>query len=223
MTGPKHLWSGDWERESADAADGLAGLAPSVAPPDPTAPPPDDGHRASAARLTRSGAIASVLAVLVIAGAAVALTVGGGKDNHPPARTATTPTVQSPFPQSLFPQQQTTPQTTPQAITPTPTQTVPSSVPNQPTVDWLGMEIINGANGTVNVETVKLGSVADTAGFEPGDIITAVQGRQITTAEQIRSVVANIRTGQEIVLQVDRGSSFITIALPMGAQPTTQP
>ena len=49
MRAPKHLWSGDWERESAAVADELASLEelPRVVPePAPESPRPEPGDRA---------------------------------------------------------------------------------------------------------------------------------------------------------------------------------
>jgi membrane-associated protease RseP (regulator of RpoE activity) len=39
MTGPKHLWSGDWQSESDAASDQLAGRRLKTPEPEPTAPP----------------------------------------------------------------------------------------------------------------------------------------------------------------------------------------
>ena len=95
MSGPRHLWSGDWERESADAARKRPG---------PPAPPPDTGEdellEASSSRRpsVRTVAIAATTAVVVAAAGVVLANVLGGSHNHRPEPIASVPTVTVPRP-----------------------------------------------------------------------------------------------------------------------------
>jgi S1-C subfamily serine protease len=86
MTGPKHLWSGDWEHESAHAADELAYRLPPQ-PEVPTADEPEPTRQRRWRRLLGVRQLSAVLAVLVLAGVAVAIATnsGGGSPSAPKA------------------------------------------------------------------------------------------------------------------------------------------
>src|ERR1700744_2897930 len=89
MSGPKHLWSGDWENESADTT------AQRVPPPrraEPEAPPPTP-REPRPRRQIRPWVLPVLVGVLVIAAAAFGLSkVFGGSSQHTPG-TATAPTA----------------------------------------------------------------------------------------------------------------------------------
>jgi membrane-associated protease RseP (regulator of RpoE activity) len=238
MTGPKHLWSGDWERESESAASQIGDHTPSTPPPEPSASAPDDPTEGSAwPRVTRRSVFTSV-AVVVVAIAAVALgTTLGGSTKPKPKRVAQASaqgTNPFGFPQSLFPQTNqsqgnsgnsgssgnsqpnTVPQTAPQT-----SQNTPGTATNQPTVDWLGMQIINGPNQTVVIETVSSGA-GENAGLEPGDEISTINGHSITSDSQIASAVGGVGNGHHVQVQVNRGTSVYSTTITLGAAPTTQ-
>jgi predicted metalloprotease with PDZ domain len=88
MSSPKHLWSGDWESDSAAAARERAGrripVQESVAEPDPPAPPVRPRPRARTLprpRVTRTAALA--LAALLVAAGAYSLVslIGSGSSS----------------------------------------------------------------------------------------------------------------------------------------------
>jgi membrane-associated protease RseP (regulator of RpoE activity) len=88
MTGPKHLWSGDWESESGAAT---TRPEPLVQPPEPTPPPPSPpapSFRRPRPRLPRTGLLVT-LAVLVLAGGAYA--VSSLADSGTPAEQSSQP------------------------------------------------------------------------------------------------------------------------------------
>jgi membrane-associated protease RseP (regulator of RpoE activity) len=96
MTAPRHLWSGDWRRESAEAAEELARRqGPSEepappSPPEPSGPSPWARALAYARNLSLQAALATALVVLLAAGvgyAAVSLVKGsdGGSVGTTPA------------------------------------------------------------------------------------------------------------------------------------------
>jgi len=107
------------------------------------------------------------------------------------------------------------------SVKPTP-QAAPPTFTNQPTVHWLGMQIITSPTGAV-VNTVQIGSEGDTAGFEPGDVIAAVAGSQIDSARAIRAAVAHVPLGGHVAVEIARGSTLITMAVTMQGRPTLQP
>ncbi len=216
MNGPKHLWSGDWERESAEA-EGRRANQPLPVFGQPVAPPAtgDPQSRARSARATAAGAGRGsararsrrqlVVALFVglaaaVVGIVLAYALGG-----PPKRTS----LQSSSGHSaLAPPTQTSPNSQPAQGS----QQLQSSIPPQvtgPSADWLGMQIITSPAGVV-ISTVRLGSPADTAGFEPGDQITAINGHAVSAVDQLRTDTAGLRLGSAVRIDVLRSSAVVT-------------
>lgn len=119
MSGPKHLWSGDWERDSEASTQELDAQRKAASEPGPaTQPPTPPGPNRK-----RALALAAVAAVLV-AGVAVALVTLLGPSGHH----STTPTVASAPPAT-----QTAP-TAPRAPAPTTPAPIPIPPVTIPTV-----------------------------------------------------------------------------------------
>src|SRR5436305_9051515 len=81
MTAPRHLWSGDWRRESAEAAEELARRRATshepadpqrLSPSQPSRPSPWARALAQARSLSVPAAVATAVAVLLAAGAGYA-------------------------------------------------------------------------------------------------------------------------------------------------------
>ncbi len=221
MSGPKHLWSGDWERDSAAAADNLPPApSPRAEPPNPV-PPPEPGGGTRGPQRSRILAVSALVLVIGV-GIAIAATSGGGGAKQP----ATAPTRTSSLGGSgLFPQLnpgngqtsttrvQTTPQQQPNAV----------PVPSEPTVDWLGMQIQDSTSGAPVIDTVNLSSAADTAGFDPGDQIVAINGKGISSVAAIGPAVASVGLGRQIEVVVDRGTTTVTLDAVLTSRPIKQP
>ena len=208
MSGPKHLWSGDWQRDSERAADERGTLAPL---PEPE-PEPEPQQPAVAGRQTgiprRALIYSAIIAAAVALGAGIGLAVALGGSSHRPAAKA---------------QRQYTVQTAPPTGGPSggaPLQ--PAPVTTGPTADWEGMQIVTSPAGAV-VSTVRLGSPADRAGFQPGDVFDSIGGRQINSVQDIRTATAAVRIGGGVRVELSRGSSLITVGFPLRQRPTIQP
>jgi putative serine protease PepD len=65
---------------------------------------------------------------------------------------------------------------------------------------------------------VSAGSAADSAGLKAGDVITAVDGTNVATAEKLRAIIAGHKPGDSITLTIDRGGSTKTITATLGAK-----
>jgi len=81
------------------------------------------------------------------------------------------------------------------------------------------MQIVTSPSG-VAVDAVRLGSAADSAGIEPGDVITGVAGRPINTVPQIRGATTGVKLGSHVSIQIQRDTSMITAAVTMKERPT---
>jgi hypothetical protein len=199
MSSPKHLWSGDWERESASAAADRAERLPSppVEPvlPEPPAPSQPSALARAVAALRAMGAdlrrlkrprlrpgqrrlaLMIALGALVIAGGAVALSSSGGS----------------------------------------------SPVSASGSTAWLGVQLESVPVARVLVAGVVPGSPADRAGLGAGDLIVGVDGHAVTTPGDIDSVVAGKHVGDRLALQVQRGSGSFNLEARLTAQPASYP
>jgi membrane-associated protease RseP (regulator of RpoE activity) len=253
MSGPKHLWSGDWERESEAAKRPDETRPPQTADSERPHPESQTGsgsgaHQPPSHRRSLAVPVALVLALAVITGVAFGLNAllnGGGSRTTgtvASAPTATTPAtpggmgggVQT-LPQPTAPQP-TAPQPTPQPTAPQqtgPQQTVPQTNTNPNpaaaaghggVIYWDGMQIETITPGLVVIDTVKLNSQADRANLEPGDQLVSVNGRQLSSATDIASALKGLHRGQQVPIQVVYGSSSPqSLYLILGAPPSQHP
>jgi putative serine protease PepD len=82
----------------------------------------------------------------------------------------------------------------------------------------LGVNVQDGANG-VAVKQVESGSGAADAGLKAGDTITAVGGTKVTTAEQLRAIIASHQPGDTITLSVRQSDgSTKTVKATLGSK-----
>jgi membrane-associated protease RseP (regulator of RpoE activity) len=236
MGKPNHLWAGNWERESAAHGDELARHRAELADREPAEiAGPEAPLADSAASESRRGprtrvALLIGLGALVVAGVAIALFGSGSSKpklaSRPPAATtphAPTLTIPS-FPQQPAIPQQQPPVTTTQA--PPPTTTQPTQVmPPALTADarWLGVTFSMLPQGGVTIDTVTRGGAADAAGIEPGDQLSQLDGRPISTFDDVLRAFAGVHPGSQIEIVVDRGSAIFTTSFPMPARPRTGP
>jgi PDZ domain len=213
MSAPRHLWSGDWEHESATAADELARRRrqPHQDPPTEEIAPPRASlaaraiawlHRMRqeigrwlAARPSRRLRLAALIAValLVVAGAAYGVSSLAGGSSHPPAAAAGHPwlgieTTSSPF-------------------------------------AAVGIQTITGgpfASGAI-VTSVISGSPAAAAGLVPGDLITAINNHQVTAPADVESAIAGLHVGDHVTIQYSEGLMTYTTRATLAARPAGYP
>ena len=205
MTGPTHLWSGDWETESRQPA----AEQPPAPPQEPEAQPaPTQGRftRRQLAIALSTGVAAAAVAVTLVA------TLGGG--SHKPAAHRTTSASASGRngqPQGSGGGGLSTPsqscQQNPSGCSPT--TTIPTAT--GPSADWLGMQIVTSPSGVV-VNTVRLGSPADQAGFEPGDQIMSVDTHVIGAVSELRTDTSGLKIGSPVTIAVLRSSVRLTFS-----------
>ncbi len=82
----------------------------------------------------------------------------------------------------------------------------------------LGVSVKTAASGGVTVSSVSTGSAADSAGVKTGDVITAVDGTKVATAEKLRAIIAGHKPGDSITLTIDRAGSSKTLTATLGAK-----
>jgi membrane-associated protease RseP (regulator of RpoE activity) len=192
MSGPRHLWSGDWEQDSAARAADLAaqrGRAPAETEPEPEpaavpkAQRPTLKQRLTAfrrrhGRRLRLALIVGVLALLGVGAViAVADTISGGSNNHQPAA-------------------------------------------KSPGHAYLGVEMISDPSGGVVVSRVIPGSPAQAAGIRPGDEITQIDTQPIAVPAIAHATIDGLRPGDRVEIQMQRGQTTFTVHVTLAKQPT---
>ena len=85
-----------------------------------------------------------------------------------------------------------------------------------------GAEIANGGVSSC-ASPIAAGSPAATAGLQPGDTITAINGRAISSTEQFIETVDTYKPGQTITLTVKRGGQTLQDKVTLGIRPATSP
>jgi predicted metalloprotease with PDZ domain len=83
--------------------------------------------------------------------------------------------------------------------------------------DW-GFRTEGGYQGPIRVESVENESKAAEAGIQPGDVITAVNGRPLTVSPDR---LLGTRPGQKVELQLVRSSRKMTLKLQLGTSSET--
>lgn len=83
--------------------------------------------------------------------------------------------------------------------------------------DW-GFRTESGYRGPFRVESVESESKAAQAGIQPGDVITAVNGRPLMVAPER---LLGTKPGQKVELQVERQSRKMTVKLQLGVSNET--
>ena len=81
----------------------------------------------------------------------------------------------------------------------------------------LGVTPANAANG-VGISSVENGSAADSAGLKVGDVITAVDGKAVTTPAQLRAIIAADQPGDKLTLTIRRNGSSKTVTATLGSR-----
>jgi putative serine protease PepD len=82
----------------------------------------------------------------------------------------------------------------------------------------LGVSVTTTASGAVTVGQVSSGSAADSAGVKAGDVITAVDGTSVPTAEKLRAIIASHKPGDKITLTIQRGGVSKTLTATLGTK-----
>ena len=213
MSGPKHLWSGDWQQESAAVSQELAERRVKPRDREPTvSPTPRPRARRRALPAPRGSGLRYALpivlaAVLVLAAGAYGLSALLGSSGSRASTTAAG---------SSGPQAATAggPSGRPASTT--------ASGPSRP-VSWLGMQIETLPPGAAVIETVAQGSPGELAGLEPGDVIVEINNRPINAAGDIGAAIRGLRAGDLVGMQISRGSTLYKTEATLAAPPSRYP
>ena len=216
MTQPRHLWSGDWQRESAEAAERFAAGRGSPAEPlkPPESPPVDLPPRVSLRDRLRA-ALGQLRAALdrLRAAAGRLRTAAGRVDTSRLPRNALFAIAMLLTAAAAYAAVSELRTTGTHSSTRPRSSSVSTSGPA-----WLGVDTANFplASGAMVVNVVP-SSPADTAGLEPGDVITAIDNRPVQSTADLQSALAGLHAGQRVQVTYEQGASSYTAEVTLRA------
>jgi membrane-associated protease RseP (regulator of RpoE activity) len=213
MTTPRHLWSGDWARESESAADEMerrrAGFQPDEPP---VGEPPQEPEREprpplltrvaaavvaflrSARAATARGFAAAVARLRTISPRQVGLVALATVAGAAVALGAATLAGGSGSGSSK-----------------SDAQVLPGHA-------WLGLQTVSQMSTSgATVLVVDAGGPAQRAGLQPGDVITQVDGQPITSPGVLDAAIAGKQPGQQVQLLVNRYGQSLVLYATLGS------
>ena len=81
--------------------------------------------------------------------------------------------------------------------------------------------LIQGVTGGARITKIVSGSPADKAGLKVGDVITAFNGKTVTSASALTAAVSASQSGETVTVTVHRGGSTKQLNLTLGVQPAS--
>lgn len=76
-----------------------------------------------------------------------------------------------------------------------------------------------GVNQGALVTQVASGSPADKAGIKAGDVITSIDGKDITTVDDLNTILHGYNIGQQVSITYYRGSTSAIVSLTLASSP----
>jgi hypothetical protein len=88
---------------------------------------------------------------------------------------------------------------------------------------WLGAELSQPPGGGVIVGAVAPGGPSNRAGVQPGDVIMAVGNRPVSSPGDVESAIEKLRVGDRVPITVLRGASSYTTLVRLAGAPAGTP
>lgn len=93
----------------------------------------------------------------------------------------------------------------------------PAAAPADPNAPFLGVQLDQSHAGPgVLVAQAVPGGSAEKAGVKDGDVILAIDGREISAAAELQAVIATKRVGDKVALRVKRDLDELAIEVQLG-------
>jgi putative serine protease PepD len=89
---------------------------------------------------------------------------------------------------------------------------------------YVGVELSGTSVGGAEISPqngVQQGSPAASAGLQPGDLITAINGKTVTSTDQFIATIDNYSPGQTVTLTVQRSGQTKQIQVKLGVRPAS--
>jgi putative serine protease PepD len=89
---------------------------------------------------------------------------------------------------------------------------------------YVGVELSSGStSGGAEIQSVQPGSPAQAAGLQAGDVVSAINGKSVSSTQQFIETVDNYAPGQKITLTINRNGQTKTVPLTLGTRPQNTP
>jgi S1-C subfamily serine protease len=88
---------------------------------------------------------------------------------------------------------------------------------------YVGVSLSSTSTGGARIGSVQPNSPATRAGLQAGDLITAVNGKKITSTDQFIATVDQDSPGQTVTITVNRGGQTKNISVTLGKRPASAP
>jgi putative serine protease PepD len=86
---------------------------------------------------------------------------------------------------------------------------------------YVGVELNGSSTGGAQVTLVQPSSPATAAGVQPNDVITAINGKSVSSTEQFIATIDNYSPGNTVTLTVKRGGQTHDFKLTLGTRPAS--
>jgi hypothetical protein len=88
---------------------------------------------------------------------------------------------------------------------------------------WLGIDMESLPVNRVVITAVVPGGPADAAGLGPGDLIAAVARHPISVPGDVTAAIAGLHPGERVEVQIERGAATFTTRVTLVARPAGHP
>ena len=85
---------------------------------------------------------------------------------------------------------------------------------------YLGVQLGDAQSGGAQIGEVRSGSPAADAGLEAGDVVTELDGDEISNGDELRSAIAAQKPGDKVELTIERDGDTQTITVTLGTRPS---
>ena len=213
MTTPRHLWSGDWARESESAADEMERRRAGFQPDEPPVgePPQEPEHEPRPPLLTRVAAAIVVFLRSVRTATARGFAAAVARLRTISPRQVGLVALATVAGAAVALGAAALAGGSGSGSSKSDAQVLPGHA-------WLGLQTVSqmGTSGAT-VLVVDAGGPAQRAGLQPGDVITQVDGQPITSPGVLDAAIAGKQPGQQVQLLVNRYGQSLVLYATLGS------
>jgi putative serine protease PepD len=88
---------------------------------------------------------------------------------------------------------------------------------------YVGVEMSSTSSGGAEVASVQPGSPGAAAGLQAHDLVTAIDGKAVSTTDQFIATVDKYGPGQTVTMTVHRNGQTLNIKVKLGTRPASTP
>ncbi|HWC86448.1 MAG TPA: PDZ domain-containing protein [Solirubrobacteraceae bacterium] len=87
---------------------------------------------------------------------------------------------------------------------------------------WLGIDVTGTPSG-IMITRVAPGSPGRSAGLQPGDLLSRINGRPVGTVDGVSAALGGLRPGDQVAIQFSRGLVSFTALATLGTRRSSGP